>query len=110
MPQVKRIRPKCKAQGCPHRVRQLHNKFCSKRCAWLTRKGWEIAAKGRVQANIVRKRNYTARLRERLKGLTTVGQIWQAAYRAGFRAGYACWLSKVQRGEVQYTRRDREVA
>lgn len=108
----KRLKPRCAAPNCPHRVKQWHNKHCSKRCAWLVRKGWEMGARGRAKALLVNRQKYAARLRERLRGMTTVAQIWKAAYLAGYRSGYATWLRKVQRGEVinLRERRDREVA
>lgn len=107
-----RLLPKCAASGCPHRVKMRVNKHCSKRCAWMKRRGWEISEKGRQKALAVNRAKYVARLRERLRGVTNVAQVWQMAYRAGFNAGYQVWLRREKRGEIAIlrARRDREVA
>ena len=107
----KKPRPKCRAEGCPHRV-QRSRTFCSRRCAWLARKGWEIGAKGRAKALLVLRQRYVARLRAKLQGMTTAAQVWRAAYVAGYQACYQGYLRKVRKGDIQVLRerRDREVA
>jgi hypothetical protein len=57
-------------------------------------------ARIRKKAEAVRRERYAQRLRERLKGLETPGQIWRAAYLAGFRACHQGWLNRTRRGEV----------
>lgn len=54
----------------------------------------------RLKANAARRQKYIARLRERLKGMTSPAQIWAAAYRAGFGACYQGWLRKIRKGDV----------
>ena len=54
----------------------------------------------RRKAEAVRRARYARRLRARLAGLTTVGQIWRAAYLRGYQAAYQGFLNKVKRGEV----------
>lgn len=55
-----------------------------------------ISLKG-VAAN---RQAYAQRLRTRLQGLRTAGEVWRMAYLAGYRAAYASYLAKVRRGEV----------
>ncbi len=108
---LKVVRARCAAPGCPERVRQKHSQFCSKRCAWLCRRGYEAAAKGRVKALATNRAKYAKRLREKLAGMRTAGEIWRAAYHAGYTACYLRWLRKIRNGEVvQHYRRDRDVA
>ena len=109
---LKVVRARCAAPGCQNRVKQKHSTFCSKRCAWLYRRGYEHAAKGRVKALAVNRAAYTKRLRARLMGMTTAGQVWRAAYKVGYTACWQAWLRKLKRGDVirRVDRRDREVA
>lgn len=96
----RRLKPKCQAPGCPERVHQRHNRFCSKRCAWLVRKGWEAGRKGLAAARVTLRRQYIARLRETLKGCTSVAEIWKLAYARGYQACYQQQLRKIRRGEL----------
>lgn len=91
--------PACKAK-CGNRVKSRKAIFCSKRCAWLVNIGPEKTRERRERAVAVRRQQYVARLRERLKGMTSPGQIWRTAYQAGFRACYVGWMRKVKRGDV----------
>lgn len=93
-------RPRCQRRGCEARVKTGHGKYCSKVCAWHARKGWELAAKGRVKALAVRRQQYIGRLKAKLKGMTSPAQIWRAAYHAGFNACWQGWLRKIRRGDV----------
>jgi hypothetical protein len=66
----------------------------------------------RLKADAARRAQYVQRLRVRLQGLTTPGEIWRAAYLAGHHACYAAFLRRVRRGEILIVkpRRDRQVA
>lgn len=96
----RRLKPKCQADGCPNRVHQRHNKYCSKRCAWLARKGWEAGRKGLAAAKVKLRQQYIARLRETLKGCSSVAEMWKLAYARGYQACYQAQLRKIRRGEL----------
>jgi len=102
----KTLKPKCQA-GCGARVRLRSAKFCSKRCAWMANRGWEIGAKGRERARAVNRAKFLARLKARLGEKATASQLWKAGYLAGYRACYASWTRKVQRGELAWVRERR---
>ena len=57
-------------------------------------------ARIRVKAEARRRERYIARLKARLAGMKTPGQIWRAAYFAGYRACHQSWLNKIRRGDV----------
>ena len=58
----------------------------------------------RAKADAVRRARYAKRLRERLQGMKTIGEVWRAAYLAGHHACYARWLYRVRRGDVVIVR------
>lgn len=101
------LRKRCAAQGCPERVKQAHNRYCSKRCAWLARRGWEMGARGRQKALAVNRARFIARLKARLGERATASQVWKAGYAAGYRAAYAGYLRKLQRGDLVLVRERR---
>lgn len=88
------------AAKCGARVKANKSRFCSRSCAWLARGGRAAAAKGRQKALEVLRQQYVARLRERLKSMTSIGQVWQLAYRRGYTACWQTWKRKIERGEV----------
>ena len=96
----RRLKPKCQAEGCPNRVHQRHNRYCSKRCAWLCRKGWEAGRKGLAAARVTLRQQYIARLRETLKAAKSPAEIWRIAYARGYQAAYQRYLRQVRRGEI----------
>ena len=61
-------------------------------------------AKIRPKAEASKRAKYAQRLRDRLKGLRTPGEIWRVAYLRGYQAAYQSYLNKVRRGEVIVTK------
>lgn len=96
----RRLKPRCKAPGCPNRVGQVHNRYCSKSCAWQMRKGWEAGAKGLKVANAKLRQQYIGRLRERLKNAKSVAEIWRIAYARGYGARYQRELRMIRTGQL----------
>lgn len=99
------IRPRCR---CGVRVLRARQQFCSKYCAWIARNGPAMGAKGRARALAVNRAKYVTRLKAKLAGMTSKGEIWRAAYKCGFTACYVSWLRRVRRGDVTITRVRRE--
>ena len=95
------------AAKCGQRVKFKKARYCSKSCAWRMRGGLAAAQKGRAKAVQVRRQQYIARLRERLKGTTSVAQVWQLAYARGYAACHNAWRRKIERGEVMVVKQRR---
>lgn len=95
------------ANACGQARKNPQSVYCGEACryaAWVRTGGRAKAAAATTKALAARQANYAARLRERLRGMTTKAEVWRTAYRAGFHAHYASYLRAIRRGDLVVVR------
>lgn len=81
------------------RVRNAHNRFCSRECAVYGR-SYVMNRANLQKALTVRRQRYLERLRQRIRSARSPAVLWRLAYNRGFQACWQGWQRRVQRGEV----------